>query len=226
LEASKVRRSVATLEDLFSRVQAGGLGEVRLILKADVQGSLEPIVNSLNELDQDEIKINILHAETGNITENDVLLAAASHAIVLGFNASADTAAQKLAENEGVSIRTYDIIYRVIEDVEKAMKGMLEPEKKEKVIGQAEVLKLFKITKTGTIAGCRVTQGEIRRNASVRVVRGTETIHEGTLASLKHEKDNVKEVRDGFECGLRIKGFNDIEEGDNIISFIIEEVER
>ena len=226
LEASKVRRSVATLEDLFSRVQAGGLGELRLILKADVQGSLEPIVNSLNELDQEEIKINILHAETGNITENDVLLAAASQAIVLGFNASADTAAQKLAENEGVSIRSYDIIYRVIEDVEKAIKGMLEPEKKEKVIGQAEVLKLFKITKTGTIAGCRVTQGEIRRNASVRVVRGTETIHEGTLASLKHEKDNVKEVRDGFECGLRIKGFNDIEEGDNIISFIIEEVER
>jgi len=226
LEASKVRRSVATLEDLFNRVQAGGLGELRLILKADVQGSLEPIVNSLNELDQEEIKINILHAETGNITENDILLAAASKAIVLGFNANADAAAKKLAENEGVSIRSYDIIYRVIEDIEKAMKGMLEPEKKEKIIGEAEVLKLFKITKAGTIAGCRVTKGEIRRNVNIRVMRGTETIHDGTLASLKHEKDNVKEVRDGFECGLRVKGFNDIKEGDHIISYTVEEVAR
>jgi translation initiation factor IF-2 len=226
LETSKAQRSITTLEDLFDRVQAGETGELRLILKADVQGSLEPIVNSLNEIDQEEIKIKILHAEAGNITENDVMLATASKAIVLGFNVNADPSVKKLAETEGVSIRSYDIIYRVIEDVEKAMKGMLEPVMKETVIGQAEVLKLFKITKVGTIAGCRVTQGEIRRNANVRIERDGENIHEGTLASLKHEKDNVKEVREGFECGLRVKGFNDFEAGDHIISYVIEEVER
>jgi translation initiation factor IF-2 len=226
LETSRVQRSITTLEDLFDRVQAGETGELRLILKADVQGSLEPIVNSLNEIDQEEIKIKILHAEAGNITENDVMLATASKAIVLGFNVNADPSVKKLAETEGVSIRSYDIIYRVIEDVEKAMRGMLEPEMKETIIGQAEILKLFKITKVGTIAGCRVTQGEIRRNANVRIERDGEKIHEGTLASLKHEKDNVKEVREGFECGLRVKGFNDFEAGDHIISYVIEEVER
>lgn len=225
-QASKSARSPFTLEDLFERVKAGETGELRLILKADVQGSLEPIMNSFKEIDQSEVKINVLHAEAGNISENDVMLASASQAIVLGFNVYADNAAKKLAETEGVSIRDYDIIYRLIEDVEKALKGMLEPEKKETVIGNAEVLQLFKITRVGTIAGCRVLSGEIRRNAPVRVKRGDEVIFSGELASLKHEKENVREVKSGFECGLRVKGFNDFEEGDRVESFIIEEVAR
>jgi translation initiation factor IF-2 len=224
-EAKSVRKK-ARLEDLFERFKAGEMGELRLILKADVQGSLEPITNSLNDIDQSEIKINVLHSETGNITENDIMLAAASSAIVLGFNVNVENAAVRLADTEGISIRTYDIIYRLLEDVEKALKGMLEPEIKETVIGQAQVLQTFNITKVGTIAGCRVMNGEIRRNAKTRVVRDSEIVFEGELASLKHEKDNVKEVRTGFECGLRMKGFNGFEIGDTVESYIIEEVER
>ncbi len=225
-EQQKTAKSMTTLEDLFSKVQAGEMGELRLILKADVQGSLEPIINSFKDIDQSEIKINVLYTEAGNITENDVLLATASNAIILGFNVKAETSSKSLAENEGVSIRTYDIIYRLIEDVEKALKGMLAPETKETVIGKAEVLQLFKISKVGTIAGCRVQSGEVRRNARVRVMRGEEKLFDGDLASLKHEKENVKEVREGFECGLRVKSFNDFEVGDIVISYTSEEVKR
>lgn len=225
-EQQKSTKSMTTLEDLFSKVQAGEMGELRLILKADVQGSLEPIINSFKDIDQSEIKINVLYTEAGNITENDILLATASHAIILGFNVKADASSKSLAENEGVSIRTYDIIYRLIEDVEKALKGMLAPETKEVKLGKAEVLQLFKISKVGTIAGCKVLSGEIRRNARVRVMRGEEKIYDGELASLKHEKENVKEVREGFECGLRIKGFNDFEVGDYVMAYISEEVQR
>jgi len=225
-EEQRAARTMTTLEDLFERVQAGEMGELRLIIKADVQGSLEPIVSSLNEIDQSEIKINILHTEAGNITENDVMLAAASNAIVLGFNVNAENPARKLAEAEHVSIRTYDIIYRLTEDVEKAVKGMLEPIKQETEVGRAQVLQTFKISKVGTIAGCRVTAGEIRRNARVKVWRDEEMLFDGELASLKHEKDNVKEVKEGFECGIRIKGFNDVEVGDWISCYVIEEVAR
>ena len=224
-EARSVKK-ITGLEDLFTKFRAGEMAELRLILKADVQGSLEPVTNSLNEIDQSEININILHAEAGNITENDIMLASASNAIVLGFNVKIETAAAKLAETERVSIRTYDIIYRLLEDIEKALKGMLAPEVKETVLGQAEVLQTFRISKLGTIAGCRVMNGEVRRNAKARVSRDEKNLFEGELASLKHEKDNVKEVRSGFECGIRIKGFNDFEIGDTIESFIVEEVER
>jgi translation initiation factor IF-2 len=225
-EESRSINKIIGLEDLFANFRAGKMGELRLILKADVQGSLEPITNSLNELDQSEIRINVLHSEAGNITENDIMLATASKAIVLGFNVKTETTAAKLAETEGVSIRTYEIIYRLIDDIEKALKGMLAPEEKETVLGQAEVLQTFRISKLGTIAGCRVMNGELRRNAKARVLRDDKNLYEGDLASLKHEKDNVKEVRSGFECGLRIKGFNDFEIGDTIESFIVEEVER
>jgi len=225
-EELKATKSMTTLEDLFAKVKAGEMGELRLILKADVQGSLEPLINSLKDIDQSEIKINLLYSEAGNITENDVMLATASNAIILGFNVQADVSSKNLAETEGISIRTYDIIYRLIEDVEKALKGMLEPEKKETEVGKAEVLQTFKISKVGTIAGCRVVSGEIRRNAKVRVIRGGEKLFDGELASLKHEKENVREVREGFECGLRVKGFNDFENGDSVICYIIEEVQR
>lgn len=212
----------ASLEELFSKVQAGEEKELRLIVKADVQGSIEPIMNSLNELGSKNISINILHAETGNISENDVMLANASSAIVVGFNVNADSAAKRMAEVEGVSIRLYKIIYRLIEDVEKALKGMLEPEYVDVVIGKADVLAIFRIQKIGAIAGCKVTSGEFRRNAKARVVRNDEIVHEGEIGSLKHEKDDVREVRTGFECGIGLKGFNEFEVGDTILCFVKE----
>jgi translation initiation factor IF-2 len=219
---NQVTTSKATLEQLFEKFQAGEVRELPLVLKADVQGSLEPIVNSLNELSQGEIKINVIHAETGAISENDVMLATASKAIVLGFNVTADNAAKNLAEQQGVSIRLYEIIYRLIEDIEKALKGMLEPEIKEINVGQAQVRAIFTINKVGTIAGCRVTQGEVRRNTRIRVMRDGEKVFDGEISSLKHEKDDVKEVRQGFECGISLKGYNDLSEGDILESYTIE----
>lgn len=214
----------ATLEELFERFQAGDIKELRLIVKADVQGSLEPIQNSLKELSSGEINVNVLYAETGNIGDNDILLASASKAIVVGFNVTADPSARRLAEAEGVSIRLYDIIYRLTEDVEKALKGMLAPEFKEVVHGRANVLAVFKISKTGNIAGCRVVEGELRRNGTMRVYRAGKVIHEGEAASLKHEKEDVREVRTGFECGLALKGFSDFMVGDAIECYSRERV--
>ncbi len=212
-----------SLEELFKKVQSGEDHELRLIIKADVQGSLEPIISSLNELGKDgEIRINILHAETGNISENDVMLAAASNALVVGFNVQADAAARRLAESEGVSIRLYDIIYRLTEDIEKAMKGLLEPEIKEVVVGHGKVLATFRISKVGVVAGCRVLNGEFRRNAKVRIRREGTIIYEGEFASLKHEKEDVREVRSGFECGAAFKNFNDIAVGDEIECYVFE----
>ncbi|NCP15980.1 translation initiation factor IF-2 [bacterium] len=212
----------ATLEELFASYQAGETQELRLVLKADVQGSLEPIVNSLNELSKGDISVKILHAETGNISENDVMLASASQAIIVGFSVQADVGARRLADAEGVSIRLYDIIYRLTEDVEKALKGMLAPEFIEKVVGKAEILQIFNISKVGKIAGCRVREGEIRRNGKVRVYRGKDIVYEGEIASLKHEKENEHEVRQGFECGIGLKNFNDIQVGDDIECYILE----
>lgn len=219
------KKAHITLEQLFDAYQAGEVRELRLILKVDVQGSLEPIVSSLKELSSDEITIQILHAETGNITENDVMLAAASKAIVIGFSVQADAAARRLAEAEGVSIRLYDIIYRMVEDIEKALKGMLEPEVIETVIGHAEVRAVFRISKLGNIAGCYVTNGELRRNARVRILRGGQIIAEGEPQSLKHLQDDVREVRQGFECGLAIKNFSDYMVGDRIEAYIREKAQ-
>jgi len=230
VEASKAASSVVyqapktTLEDIFKQIKDGAARELNLIIKADVQGSLEPIVTSLQDQNKGPIKINILHSTTGNITESDILLASASGAIVIGFNVTADTSARRLAETEGVSIRLYNIIYRLFEDVEKALKGMLAPEFKEEVIGQANVMAIFNIGKLGNIAGCRVTTGEVRRNARMRVMRGSKMIHEGEVASLKHEKDDVKEVRQGFDCGIALKNFSEFQQGDILISYTIEKV--
>jgi translation initiation factor IF-2 len=191
-----------------------------------VQGSLEPIISSLKEIsasdEEGQIRVNILHSGTGNIGQNDVALAAASQAIVMGFNVTADEGAQMTAEQEGVSIRMYDIIYRLTEDVEKALKGMLTPEEKEVVIGKAEVRAVFKIPRIGMIAGCRVSDGEIRRHSYIRVIRDEETIFEGEISSLKHEKDDVREARAGFECGIGVKGFEDFREGDILECYVRE----
>jgi len=212
----------ATLEELFASFQAGETKELRLILKADVQGSLEPIVNSLNDLSKGDISVNILYAETGNISENDVMLASASQAIIVGFSVQAEVGARRLAEVERVSIRLYDIIYRLTEDVEKALKGMLAPEYREKVVGRAEILQVFNISKVGRIAGCRVREGEIRRNGKVRIFRDKDILFEGEVGSLKHEKENEMVVRQGFECGLGLKNFNDVQIGDVIECYVLE----
>jgi translation initiation factor IF-2 len=214
-----------SLEDLVARFKAGELKELRLILKADVQGSLEPIVKELNELaksNSTEIALKVLYAETGNIGENDVMLASASKAILLGFNVQADVTARRLAETEGVSIRLYDIIYRLTEDIEKALKGMLQPEFVEKHVGKAQVLAVFPISKIGKIAGCRVLEGELRRNGKIRLTRGSDTVFEGEVASLRHEKDDVREVRSGFECGIGLKNFNDVLVGDTLECYTLE----
>jgi len=213
----------ASLEDLFAAYQAGEAKELSLIIKADVQGSLDPIMSEVEKLGQGEIGVNVLYAETGNIGENDIMLASASHAIVIGFNVQADVAARRLAEKEGISIRLYNIIYRLTEDVEKALKGMLEPEIVEKEIGRAEVLAVFPISRIGKIAGCRVREGELRRNAKVRMMRGEDMVVEGEMYSLKHEKENVNEIRTGRECGVGLKNFHDIHVGDILICYVMEE---
>jgi len=225
IEAQKQRTQTskkASLEDLFAAFQAGEAKELSLIVKADVQGSLEPIMSEVEKLGKGEIGVNVLYAETGNIGENDVMLASASKAIVIGFNVQADVAARRLAEKEGVSIRLYDIIYRMTEDIEKALKGMLDPVVTEKVIGRAEVLAVFPISKVGKIAGCKVRDGELRRNAKVRLYRGEDLVYEGEMSSLKHEKENVSEIRTGFECGVGLKNFHDIEVGDELVCYVLE----
>jgi translation initiation factor IF-2 len=217
-------RAAKTLDQIFAAIQKGEAQELRLIVKADVQGSLEPIVSSLQELSAGEIKVNVLHAATGNIGENDVMLAAASDAIVIGFNVMSDPGSRRMAEAEGVDIRQYDIIYRLTEDVEKALKGLLEPETRKVVLGRAEVRKVFRIPKIGNIAGSIVTQGEIRRGTRARLLRGPDEIFDGTITSLKHEKEDAREIREGFECGIGLKGFSEFQEGDVLECYTTEQV--
>ena len=224
IQEKETTTPVNTLEDLFNRFQAGEVRELGLVIKADVQGSLDPIIKTLENIDQSEIKIRVLHQEAGNINDNDVMLAAASKAIVIGFNVQIETTAARLAEQEGVSVRLYDIIYRLTEDIEKALKGMLIPEKKQVLIGRAKVLATFHFSKLGAIAGCKVIEGEIRRNGMMRIFRNGTQIFEGEMASLKREQTNVREVQEGFECGLRIKNFNDFQIGDELECYVIEEV--
>jgi translation initiation factor IF-2 len=225
MEAAKTlsqTKKKVSLEDLFANVQAGEAKGLNLIIKADVQGSLDPIVNELNKLGEGEIGLHILHAETGNIGNNDVMLAAASKAIIIGFNVQADVDGRRLAEKEGVDIRLYEIIYRMTEDIEKALKGMLEPKLVEKIIGRAQVLDVFTASKFGKVAGCKCTEGELRRGARVRLFRGADMIYEGDLSSLRHEKEDVKEIRQGYECGVGFKSFNDILPGDQLVCYIVE----
>ena len=210
-----------SLEELYERFREGSVKELRLIIRADVQGSIDPIIDSLKELSSGDLKIRVLHAETGNVTESDVMLAMASKAIIIGFNVGVDPAARKLADKNGVDIRLYDVIYKLVEDVDKALKGMLEPEEREVVIGHARVQAVFKL-RQGTAAGCLVTDGVIRRNANIRVLRNGEEIFSGKISSLKRFKENVNEVKNGFECGVTLEGFNDFQEGDILEAFQIE----
>jgi translation initiation factor IF-2 len=218
------KKAQITLEQLFDQYKAGEVPELRLIVKADVQGSLEPIISSLKDLCTEELKVNILYAETGNITENDVMLAAASKAVIVGFSVQADVSGRRLAEKEGVSIRLYEIIYRMIEDIEKALNGMLEPVEKETILGHAEVRKVFRISKVGNIAGCYIVDGEIRRNARAKVLRNGETVAIGEISSIKHLQEDVRELRQGFECGIALRNFSDFLEGDRIECVLVEKV--
>ncbi len=213
-----------TLNDLYAQIQAGKVKELALIIKADGQGSIEPIVNSLEKLGGENVKVNILHASTGTISENDVMLAVASHGIVIGFDVTVDPAARKMADSEGVDIRLYDIIYKLVEDVEKALKGLLEPVYADKVIGHAEVRQTFKIKSVGVIAGCIVRDGLAQRDSKARVRRGEQVIFEGGLHSLKRFQEDVKEVKVGFDCGVALEGFSDYKEGDTIEFYVKERV--
>lgn len=225
--ADRARKPVQafTLDDFSARIQAGQTKELNLIIKTDVQGSIEPIVSSLERLNSEGLKINIIHAAAGNISESDINLAIASHAIVVGFQVSPDPAARRMAENEGIDIRTYDIIYKLIEDVEKALKGLLEPTYEDVIVGEAEVRATFKVPRVGIVAGCYVRSGEARRNARVRVFRNGQQLHDGHVDSLKRFEKDVREVRTGFECGVHLADFEDFSIGDVIQFYVKERVE-
>ncbi len=223
----QVARAV-TLEDIFAQFQLGETKDLNLIVKSDVQGSLEPIIESLenlSETNEEGIGVRILASGVGNISENDVMLASASNAIILGFNVEIDTAARASAVSQGVDIRQYKIIYKLLEDIELALHGLLEPKYEERVIGVAEVRKVFKIPRSGNIAGSYIREGEARRNARARVRRGSEVlVNDLAVSSLKREKDDVREVRSGFECGIGLEGFSEFREGDAIEFFVMEKV--
>ncbi len=214
-----------SLNELFSRFQAGEAKELNLIVKADVQGSLEPIINSVEKLGVEDLKVKILHRGTGDISESDVMLASASDAIILGFQVGVDEAARRVAFQDGVDIRQYDIIYHLVEDIDKALRGLLEPVYEEVVVGHAEVRAIFEIRRRGKVAGCYVADGEVTRNALVRVLRNGEEIFDSRVDSLKRFQDDVTEVKAGFECGLSIAGFEDFEEGD-VLEFYKQEQVR
>ncbi len=219
-------RKPVSLDDLFSQINAGDVKDLNIIVKADVQGSVEAVKQSLLKLSNDEVRVNIIHGGVGAVNESDVMLADASNAIIVGFNVRPTPGAADSAHDKQVDVRLYRIIYQAIEEIEAAMKGMLAPQFKEVVTGHAEARQLFKVSGVGTIAGCHVTDGKIARNSGVRIVRDGIVVHEGVLSSLKRFKDDAKEVAEGFECGMSFEKFNDLKEGDIIEAFVMEEIER
>ncbi|MDQ0286649.1 translation initiation factor IF-2 [Desulfofundulus luciae] len=225
-EEFKAAMPRVSLDDLFNQIKEGQVKELRVIIKADVQGSAEALKQALERLSTEEVKVNIIHQGVGAITETDIMLASASNAIIIGFNVRPDVNARRVAEKEKVDIRLYRVIYDAIEDVKAAMSGLLEPEYREVILGRAEVRKTFKISKVGTIAGCYVTDGKIARDAGVRVIRDGVVVYEGKLGSLKRFKDDVREVMQGYECGLALEKYNEIREGDIIEAFTMEAVKR
>ncbi|AEM78771.1 translation initiation factor IF-2 [Thermoanaerobacter wiegelii] len=220
------RKQKVSLEDLFSQIQEGSVKELNIIIKADVQGSVEALKKSIEDLSNEEVRIKVIHGAVGAITETDVMLASASNAIIIGFNVRPETNAKNLAEKEKVDIKLYRIIYEAIEDIKAAMKGLLEPKYKEVELGRAEVRAVFRVPGVGNVAGCYVLSGKILRNSDIRVVRDGIVVYEGKIASLKRFKDDVREVQQGFECGIGIDRFNDIKEGDIIEAYQMEEIPR
>ncbi|MBA4536231.1 translation initiation factor IF-2 [Bacillus aquiflavi] len=226
IQAQRSEKTRVSLDTLFEHMKQGEMKDLNIIIKADVQGSVEALAAALEKLEVEGVKIKIIHTAVGAINESDITLAAASNAIVIGFNVRPDVNAKRAAEEEEVDVRLHRIIYKVIEEIEAAMKGMLDPEFEEKVIGQVEVRQTFKVSKVGTIAGCYVTDGKITRDSGLRLIRDGIVIFEGEVDTLKRFKDDAKEVSQGYECGVTIKNYNDIKEGDVIEAYVMEEIER
>jgi translation initiation factor IF-2 len=213
-----------SLEQLYEKIQKGEVKELNVVVKGDVQGSVEAVSESLRKLSTDAIRLRVINSSVGAITETDVNLATASNAIVLGFNVRPEVKAQALAEKEGVDIRLYNIIYDAVDDIKKAMEGLLEPTLKEKFLGRAEIREVFSVPKHGNVAGCYVLDGKMQRNSQVRLLRDNIVIYEGKMASLRRFKDDVKDVAAGYECGISLENYNDIKIGDVIESFEIEKI--
>jgi translation initiation factor IF-2 len=215
-----------SLEGLFEQLQAGEVSDLNLIVRGDVVGSVEAVVSELAKFEHPEVRLNVIASGVGAITQNDIMLASASDALIVGFNVRPNAEARELAAREGVEIRTYDVIYKLTEEIEQALVGKLAAVTTEETIGEAEVRALFRVSRLGTIAGCMVTNGVVRRNASVRVIRDAAVIYTTTIAQLRRFKDDVREVAEGFECGILLDGYNDVKEGDVLEAFETREVER
>jgi len=225
-EVKLARQQAAKLENVFEQMGEGEKKVLSLVIKADVQGSQEALVHALTRLSTDEVKVSVVHAGVGGITESDVNLALASRAVMIGFNTRADATARKLIESSGIQVRYYNIIYEAVDEIKAALSGMLAPEKKEQVLGAVEVRQVFRISKVGAVAGCYVVDGLVKRSAQVRVLRDNVVIHTGEIDSLKRFKDDVREVKAGFECGMSLKNFSDLKEGDLFEVFEVLEVAR
>jgi translation initiation factor IF-2 len=215
-----------TLEDFYQQMKEGGMKELKIVLKGDVQGSIEAIKKSLGELSTKDVSVNMIHADVGNVNESDVMLAVVSNAVVIGFNVKVDEGAEDISRKEGIEIKSYGIIYEIIQDVTAAMEGLLEPYSKEVFIGRAKVLQVFRVSKVGAVAGSSVVKGKIVRTAVAKVVREKKVIYEGKISSLKRFKEDVREVNEGFECGIGLEKHDDIKEGDLIEVYGIEKVAR
>jgi translation initiation factor IF-2 len=225
-EATLIKTAKVSLEDLYRQVQAGDTKELRVVIKADVQGSVEALSEALARLSTDEVRLNVLHASVGGITESDVMLASASNAVVIGFNVRPEAKANTAAEREGVDVRLYTVIYDSINDVRDAMEGLLEPALREKTVGRVEVRDTFTIPGIGVIAGCFVSEGRIARNSAVRLVRDHVVVYQGKVTSLRRFKDDAREVQSGYECGVGLDNFQDFKVGDMLEAYEIERVER
>jgi translation initiation factor IF-2 len=225
-QLASARPTAVSLEGLFDALQAGEIADLNLIVRGDVVGSVEAVVSELNKFEHAEVRLNVVASGVGAITQNDIMLASASDALIVGFNVRPNAEARELASREGVEIRTYDVIYKLTEEIEQALVGKLSAVRTEETIGEVEVRAIFKVSRLGTIAGCMVTNGIVRRNSSVRIIRDGAVIHATTVADLKRFKDDAREVAEGFECGIRLDGFNDVKEGDVLEVYETREVER
>ncbi|MEM7235057.1 MAG: translation initiation factor IF-2, partial [Planctomycetota bacterium] len=225
-EAERAQRQSVTLENLFDHLESEAVQELRIIIKADVRGSIEALKKSLEQLSHEEIKVNILHTGVGAISQEDIHLAAASQAVVIGFHVTADDRARSLADSEGVDVRYYRVIYEALEEIKQALQSRLAPEIEEEIHGRAEIRQVYKASKIGNIAGCIISSGHILRNDKVRVIRDGTVLYAGNLASLKRFKDDVKEVKEGFECGIKVEKYEDIKEGDILESYALVERQR
>ena len=225
-EVKLAKQHAAKLDNMFDQLKEGAVKSLTMIIKADVQGSSEALAHSLTRLSTDEVQVNIVHSGVGGINESDINLALASNAVIVGFNARADATARKLIQTHGIDVRYYNIIYDAVDEVKAALSGLLSPDRKEETLGLVEIRQVFRISKVGSVAGCYVLEGLVKRGSAVRLLRDNVVIHEGELDTLKRFKDDVKEVKSGFECGLSLKNYTDIKEGDQLEVFEVVEIAR